>query len=192
METLAAPRPPDALAARVGAATAALPQDERTALWLRERLGSSYGEIAEELGTDRDGVADLLLDARLAVREAVRHAPAPELRTADCGDVRLLLTLRQDGEPLAPEETARLRAHVGDCEACTAVRRILREASLASRAWEATPVPTALPTLALPVAPAPAAAAPEVADAPRPKPRRRGYDPNAHPRTRPTRRRRLE
>src|SRR5689334_13536798 len=131
-----ATRPHDALAARVAGAAAALPEAERFALRCRERDGWGYAQIGAELGIEPAGVAPLLVDARLRVREAVRHAPPPPEPTEHCADARALLCLRQDGETISPGELSRLREHVDGCDACRLTRRALREASLACRSWE--------------------------------------------------------
>src|SRR3954447_13301001 len=109
MATLDAARPYDALAARVATAAAALPEPERRALLLREREDASYEAIASALEVGVEHVPELLVTARMAVREAVRHAPSPPLRTAHCEDARRLLALRQDREYLSREEVEWLR-----------------------------------------------------------------------------------
>ena len=82
MATLDAPRPFDALAARVAGAAAALPERERLALVMREREGAGYEAIAAALELDVSDVPDLLVTARLAVREAVRSGGPGTWRTA--------------------------------------------------------------------------------------------------------------
>src|SRR4051794_19217352 len=131
-----ATRPHDALAARVAGAAAALPEAERTALRRRELDGRGYAEIGAELGIEPAQVAPLLVRARLKVREAVRHAPAPPEPTEHCADARAVLCLRQDGGPVSRGELERLREHVDGCDPCRLTRRALREASLACRSWQ--------------------------------------------------------
>jgi hypothetical protein len=128
-----------ALAGRVEDALAELDERERLALEARERSGEGYKEIAERLETGREGVADLLVSARLAVRAHVRDAPAPPRRTPQCGPARRVMTAQQDGERLHPEDLEKLREHLAECEHCREARLALREAGLACSAWRRTP-----------------------------------------------------
>jgi hypothetical protein len=80
-------------------------------------------------------VPELLLSARLAVIEALRRGPAPAPTSRACGPARRALVELHDGEP-----SDGFRDHVERCESCQALRRALREASVAYRAWDGTPV----------------------------------------------------
>jgi hypothetical protein len=131
-----APRPLEALAARVAAVAGELPDRERAALALREREGARYEDIAAALGVEPAEVPGLLVAARLEVSRRVRHAPLPPLASADCMEARALLAMRQDGELDDPERVAWLRSHVDGCASCQGARRALVEASLACRAWD--------------------------------------------------------
>jgi hypothetical protein len=131
-----APRPLEALAARVAAVAGELPDRERAALALREREGARYEDIAGALGVEPAEVPGLLVAARLEVSRRVRHAPLPPLASADCMEARALLAMRQDGELDDPERVAWLRSHVDGCASCQGARRALVEASLACRAWD--------------------------------------------------------
>jgi hypothetical protein len=134
--TTGAPRPLEALAARVAAVAGELPDRERTALALREREGARYEDIAAALGVEPAEVPGLLVAARLEVSRRVRQAPLPPLASADCAEARALLAMRQDGELHDPERVAWLRSHVEGCASCQGARRALVEASLACRAWD--------------------------------------------------------
>jgi hypothetical protein len=128
-----------ALATRVADALSDLDEQERFALEARERSGEDYALIAQKLATGREGVADLLVSARLAVRAHVRDVPAPPRRTPQCGPARRVMTAQQDGERLHPEDLERLREHLADCVPCREARLALREASLACSAWRRIP-----------------------------------------------------
>ncbi len=128
-----------ALAGRVEDALAGLDADETAALEAREREGADYKAIAARLGTGREGVADLLVSARLAVRAHVRSAPVPERRSSQCAPARRVMAAQQDGEAVGLEDVERLREHLADCEPCRQARRDLREAALACAAWRRAP-----------------------------------------------------
>lgn len=136
MATPDAPRPLSALGARVGDAAAALPEAERTALLLRDRDRVGYERIAEAAGVPVEAVPDLLVAARLAVREAVRDVESPPAKTPECAEARRRLTRRQDGEGVEGEDASWLEAHLAGCDACRLARRALREGALAAQAWD--------------------------------------------------------
>jgi chromosome condensin MukBEF ATPase and DNA-binding subunit MukB len=75
MATLDAPRPYDALAARVAAAAALLSEPEREALVAREHEDASYEDIAAALGVDVADVRRLLEQFRAgqSARKAARQ-----------------------------------------------------------------------------------------------------------------------
>ena len=120
-----------------------LAEAEAEALALRERDGADYREIAARLGTGREGVADLLVSARLGVWARMHDAQPPARRTPQCGPARRVLAAQGDGEAVGPRDIERAREHVAGCEPCQAARLALREAELACRAWRATPPRTA-------------------------------------------------
>src|SRR5207245_2425413 len=61
-----------AVAAELAQATARLPQRQREALALRERLGLTYAEIGAAIGMEPQAVAPLLARARLRLRSELR------------------------------------------------------------------------------------------------------------------------
>jgi hypothetical protein len=128
-----------ALAGRVEDALAELDEHQRFALEARERENEDYKQIAAQLEMGREGVADLLVAARLAVRAHVRDAPVPPRRTPQCGPARRVMTAQQDGERLHPQDLEKLREHLAECEHCREARLALREAGLACSAWRRTP-----------------------------------------------------
>jgi hypothetical protein len=129
-----------ALAGRVEGALSSLDEAERQALAMRERDGADYRAIAEKLGTGREGVADLIVGARLAVASQLHGEPPPPRRTQQCGPARRVLAAQADGEAVGPQDLERAREHIAGCEPCAAARLALREAELACRAWSTTPL----------------------------------------------------
>lgn len=128
-----------ALASRVEDALSAIGPRERLALDLREREGAGYRPIADRLGTGREGVADLLVAARLGVWSHLHDEPAPPRRTSHCAPARRVLVAQDDGETVTVADADRAREHLLECQPCQAARLALREAELACRAWRATP-----------------------------------------------------
>lgn len=128
-----------ALAERVDAVFSTLREAEQRALAMREREGADYRAIAAALDTGREGVADLLVGARLGVWSALHGAPPPARRTAQCGPARRVLAAQADGEAVSASDAERAREHVAACEPCAAARVALREAELACRAWNRVP-----------------------------------------------------
>lgn len=125
-----------ALASRVEEALEGLGESERTALELRTQADWDYAAIGAQLGTRREGVADLLVAARLGLRAAMHgETPPPPRITPQCGPARRVLAARADGEAVSLEDTTRAREHVEGCEPCLEARLALREAELACRSW---------------------------------------------------------
>ncbi len=132
-----------ALAGRVEDALAGLPADERTALDRVARRGDDYLRIAGDLGTSREGVADRLVSARLAIWARLHDGDAPARVTPMCAPARRVLAALADSEAVAPSDADRCREHLAECEPCVAARVALREAELACHAWRDTAPPSA-------------------------------------------------
>lgn len=128
-----------ALASRVADAFSKLREAEAQALALREREGADYRTIASRLGVGREGVADLLVAARLSVWSSMHDAPPPPRRSAQCGPARRVLAAQADGEAVSPADAERAHEHVAGCKPCRDARLALREAELACHAWRAAP-----------------------------------------------------
>ena len=89
VDEAAAPRGP----ARASSATSArLPEQQRSALLMREIDGLSYADLADALDVTVPAVKSLLVRARVGLVEA------QEARDADCGEIR--------ARPAAPPTTA--------------------------------------------------------------------------------------
>ncbi len=130
-----------ALASRVEGALGSLNEPQRRALELRERDGAGYREIADVVGTGREGVADLLVGARLTVWARLHDESPPPRRTPQCGPARRVLAAQADGEPVSTQDLDRAREHLAGCEPCVEARIALREAEIACRAWRSNPAP---------------------------------------------------
>jgi hypothetical protein len=128
--------PLPALSRRVSAAVALLPEAQGRAL---------------QGGGESDPEA--LLDARLAVRAAVRGRAVPSELAPACHAARLTMSAALDG-PVADSDRVWTRRHVEGCDACRPVRLALREALIALRGWD--PAVAAAPV----AAPAPITAPP--------------------------------
>lgn len=90
-----------------------LPEQQRSALLLRELSGLSYAELAVVLSTTVPAVKSLLVRARMGL---VR---ADEARAAACSDIREQLVLAHDqGVRAAPT----VRRHLQDCPSCRSYR----------------------------------------------------------------------
>jgi hypothetical protein len=148
-----------ALAGRVEAALAELDRPARVALEARERGGEDYASIAERLGVGREGVADLLVAARLSVRSHVHAGPEPPRRSPQCGPARRVMAAQHDGEAVGRGDLERLREHLEGCAPCRDARLALREAELACRAWRTAPAGTASSPPPVPARPRSPAAA---------------------------------
>ncbi len=127
------------LASRVDEAVAALPAAEQRVLALKEKDGADYRAIGEELGVGREGVAELLVSARLSVWGHLHEAGPPPRRTPQCAPARYVLAAQGDGEAVSAGDLDRAREHLAGCEPCQAARLALREAEIACRTWTTTP-----------------------------------------------------
>src|SRR5215211_146392 len=95
----------------------ALPEQQRSALIIRELEGLSYAELADALGVTVPAVKSLLVRARAGLAEAA------EARDADCSAIREQLALSVD-RPGRPPRL--LRDHLRVCSGCRAQRQALR------------------------------------------------------------------
>src|SRR5215207_2569587 len=94
-----------------------LPEQQRSALLMRELDGLSYAELADALRTSVPAVKSLLVRARIGLVEA------GEARDTACADIRSELALAQRRGVRA---SARSRRHLRDCHGCRDYRHGLR------------------------------------------------------------------
>ena len=94
-----------------------LPEQQRSALIIRELEGLSYEELASALAVTVPAVKSLLVRARSGLAEAA------EARDTDCAHIREELALAVD-RPGRPPRL--LRDHLRVCESCRAHRQALR------------------------------------------------------------------
>ncbi len=94
-----------------------LPQQQRSALLLRELEGLAYTEIAVTLGVSLPAVKSLLVRARMGLAEA------REARDCSCEEIRLDLARSCERGVRA---SARARRHLHDCKPCGDYRVALR------------------------------------------------------------------
>jgi RNA polymerase sigma-70 factor (ECF subfamily) len=129
------------LAALLERALAAIPEQHREVLVLRDVEGLSAAEAAEVLGIGVDALKSRLHRARAALRDAIapllEPAPAP---SAGCPDVILMLSRKLEGE-LTGTDCAAMEAHVAGCAACSARCDVLKSALEICRAARDAPVP---------------------------------------------------
>jgi RNA polymerase sigma factor (sigma-70 family) len=86
-----------------------LPEQQRSALLMRELGGMAYADMADALGVSVPAVKSLLVRARIALAQAL------EARDTACCDIRGQLTLAHD-RGVRPSGTA--RRHMRDCSQC--------------------------------------------------------------------------
>jgi RNA polymerase sigma factor (sigma-70 family) len=94
-----------------------LPDQQRSALLMREMGGMSYQELAGSLGTSVPAVKSLLVRARIAL------AQAAAARDTACSEIREELAGAHD-RGVRPNATA--KRHMRDCSGCRSFRRELR------------------------------------------------------------------
>jgi len=94
-----------------------LPEQQRSALLMRELDGLSYSELADALDTSVPAIKSLLVRARIGLVEA------GEARDAACVDIRADL-VRAHGRGV--RASGRSRRHMRDCDGCREYRRALR------------------------------------------------------------------
>jgi RNA polymerase sigma factor (sigma-70 family) len=94
-----------------------LPDQQRSALLMREMDGMSYAELSEALGVSLQAVKSLLVRARIGLVEAV------EARDTACSEIRADLACSFDRGVRA---SGRSRRHLRDCAGCAEYRAQLR------------------------------------------------------------------
>jgi RNA polymerase sigma factor (sigma-70 family) len=97
-----------------------LPEQQRSALLMRELGGMAYADMASALGVTVPAVKSLLVRARIALAQAL------EARDTACSDIRGQLTVAHD-RGVRPSGTA--RRHMRDCNDCRHFHRELRGVS---------------------------------------------------------------
>ena len=102
-----------------------LPEQQRSALLMRELEGLSYAELAGALGVTVPAVKSLLVRARIGLAEAL------EARDAACGEVRADLA---SAHGRGVRSSGLARRHMRDCVGCREYRHQLR---LARRSFAA-------------------------------------------------------
>jgi hypothetical protein len=103
--------------ARLVADIARLPEQQRSALLMREIDGMAYVDLASALDVTVPAVKSLLVRARIGLVEAA------EARDADCADIRADLL---DAYDRGVKASSRARRHMRGCDACTEYRTALR------------------------------------------------------------------
>jgi RNA polymerase sigma factor (sigma-70 family) len=94
-----------------------LPEQQRSALLMREMDGLSYAELADALRTSIPAIKSLLVRARIGLVEA------GEARDTACADIRFELTQAQRRGVRA---SGRSRRHMRDCRGCREYRHAMR------------------------------------------------------------------
>lgn len=94
-----------------------LPEQQRSALLMRELQGLSYEELAAALGVTVAAVKSLLVRARMGLTESA------DARDATCGSIRADLALACDRGVRA---SGQARRHLRDCPACREYREQIR------------------------------------------------------------------
>ena len=94
-----------------------LPDQQRSALLMREIDGMSYSDLAEALDVTVPAIKSLLVRARVGLVESA------EARDADCAEIRRDLIAAYDRGVKA---SGRARRHMRDCSACREYRGALR------------------------------------------------------------------
>jgi RNA polymerase sigma factor (sigma-70 family) len=94
-----------------------LPEQQRSALLMRELAGMSYAELATSLGISIGAVKSVLVRARIALVQAA------EARDTACFEIREELAGAHD-RGVRPNANA--RRHMRDCTGCRSYRRELR------------------------------------------------------------------
>jgi RNA polymerase sigma factor (sigma-70 family) len=94
-----------------------LPDQQRSALLMRELGGMSYADVSAALGVTIPAVKSLLVRARMALAQAL------EARDTSCSEIREELTLAHD-RGRRPNSMA--RRHMRDCAGCQEFRHAMR------------------------------------------------------------------
>ncbi|MBA2262692.1 MAG: sigma-70 family RNA polymerase sigma factor [Solirubrobacterales bacterium] len=98
----------------------ALPQQQRSALLMREMDGMTYTELGAALGVTIPAVKSLLVRARMGLAET------GEARDADCHEICADLAASHDR---GVRSSGRARRHLRDCNGCRAYRVALKGTS---------------------------------------------------------------
>jgi RNA polymerase sigma factor (sigma-70 family) len=110
-----------------------LPDQQRSALLMRELDGLSYAELADALRTSVPAVKSLLVRARIGLVEA------GEARGTACAEIREEIEFAADRGVRA---SGRSRRHMRDCPGCRDYRRALRGAHGGAAAFGGGPLST--------------------------------------------------
>jgi RNA polymerase sigma factor (sigma-70 family) len=94
-----------------------LPEQQRSALLMREMDGLSYAELSEALGVSLQAVKSLLVRARIGLVEAI------EARDTACAEIRIDLA---DSFDRGVRASGLARKHLRDCPGCSEYRGQLR------------------------------------------------------------------
>ena len=117
--------PDEALAARqlqmaLNTALAALPEEHREVVLLRDGEGLSAAEVADVLGVSIDAVKSRLHRARLALRDSLKpvlgEAAAP--KSAGCPDVLTTYSRYLEGD-IGADLCRQMEQHLSGCQHCT-------------------------------------------------------------------------
>lgn len=115
----------------------------REALALRELAGCSYDEVGQIVGADREAVARLLWEARLALRDELARSTLLSIApvASSCRRALALIVMHWDGELHDVDERTWLQGHLRTCGKCRLSQEAVRQASTSYRDWPAAPVP---------------------------------------------------
>lgn len=130
------------LAAALERALAAMPEDYREVLVLRDLEGLTAPEAAEAIGIGVDALKSRLHRARGALRDALLASlqpSAPRVPAAGCPDVVQALSRKLEGE-LTPDDCARMEAHLAGCPSCRSACDALEGALATCRRAKEAPV----------------------------------------------------
>jgi predicted DNA-binding protein (UPF0251 family) len=127
----------------IGEANASLDVHHREVLALRELAGCTYREIAQIVGADRETVAELLWQARLALRDQLVGSTLLSIASlaASCRRALGLIVMSWDGELHDAGDRTWLQHHVRNCGKCRLSQESVRQASVSYRVWPASPAP---------------------------------------------------
>jgi len=124
---------------RLVADVRALPEQQRSALLMREMEGLSYQELADALGASVPAIKSLLVRARVGLVEA------NEARDTACAEIRADLAATFDR---GVRTSGRTRRHLRECHGCREYRRALRVVDRRLNALMPTHPSTLLTTIA--------------------------------------------
>jgi RNA polymerase sigma factor (sigma-70 family) len=120
---------------QVRRANGELGERQRLALALREVEGQSYEEIGRVLDLAPDGVAQLLVRARMALNRALRLQQVDVSRLSPlCRSAVPAIGALIDGE-LGDDRREALEGHLAGCAHCRATKAAFEESRTSYRAW---------------------------------------------------------